>query len=679
MRKIFTICLCWALFILTSNLQAQCVSGDCENGSGTFVFDNGDKYVGQWKAGGRHGRGVYTWGMRGEFAGDSYSGEFYENTRSGYGTYISANGSSYVGQWKLGKKHGKGTYTSSNGSTYTGDYVEDNREGYGIYIWGESTEWAGDKYEGEWVENKRTGKGKYLYADGTVEEGIFSENKFISAASNAQVGCISGNCVDGFGTTIFENGDKYVGQWRGSMRHGKGVYTWSSNGQSAGDSYDGNFVDNFREGYGIYYFADGSKYVGNWKQGMEHGKGTMTLSNGSSYTGDYVNDEKHGYGVYIWGGETDWAGDKYEGQWEHGSRTGTGTYTYASGTINKGIFKDNVYIGSATTALASVTWQSPVGYTTSSNANTYSIKACIKSDSKVQTAQVYVNGQLQQNTRGFEVVSSDACTNTIERTIALVEGKNEVKIVIINDAGEATSEVRAITYSPTSATNTQTEKRYALIIGNAAYDDSPLKNPTNDAKSIAAALKAKGFEVVLCTDVNQTDMKKAIRTFGEQLHNNGGIGLFYYAGHGMQVGVNNYLIPVGANIMKEQDVEFEAVDLGRILSEMEYARNGLNIVILDACRDNPFKSTRGGDKGLATTSAPIGTFIAYATSPGSVAADGDGTNGLYTQELLKAINEPNAPIETVFKKVRISVLQKSNNLQTPWENSSITGDFYFSK
>ncbi|TET86837.1 MAG: hypothetical protein E3J46_07280, partial [Desulfobacteraceae bacterium] len=220
-------------------------------------------------------------------------------------------------------------------------------------------------------------------------------------------------------------------------------------------------------------------------------------------------------------------------------------------------------------------------------------------------------------------------------------------------------------------------QKTALVIGNGAYSSSPLRNPVNDASDIAYALKKLGFKVLLKTDANQRTMKKFIRTFGKELRN-GGVGLFYYAGHAMQVHGTNYLIPIGAKIESESDVEYEAIDAGRVLGKMEDAGNGLNIIILDACRDNPFaRSFRTSEKGLARMDAPTGSILAYATAPGSIAADGAGRNGLYTSKLLKHMTTPGLEIEKVFKKVRIDVLRSSQKKQVPWESSSLIGEFYF--
>jgi len=220
-------------------------------------------------------------------------------------------------------------------------------------------------------------------------------------------------------------------------------------------------------------------------------------------------------------------------------------------------------------------------------------------------------------------------------------------------------------------------QKTALVIGNGAYSSSPLRNPVNDASDIASALKKLGFKVILKTNANQRTMKKSIRTFGKELRN-GGVGLFYYAGHAVQVRGTNYLIPIGAKIESESEVEYEAIDAGRVLGKMEDAGNGLNIIILDACRDNPFaRSFRTSEKGLARMDTPTGSILAYATAPGSIAADGSGRNGLYTSKLLKHMATPGLEIEKVFKKVRIDVLRSSNKKQVPWESSSLIGEFYF--
>jgi len=222
------------------------------------------------------------------------------------------------------------------------------------------------------------------------------------------------------------------------------------------------------------------------------------------------------------------------------------------------------------------------------------------------------------------------------------------------------------------------ERRIALVIGNGAYKAAPLKNPVNDARDMAASLKRLGFDVTLLTDAGQQQMDAAVREFGLKLRQ-GGAGLFYYAGHGLQVAGENYLVPVNANIQTESDVRYTCLPAGMVLGKMEDARNDLNIIILDACRNNPFaRSFRGAEPGLAKMDAPTGSLISYATAPGSVASDGQGKNGLFTQHLLRNMATPGLPITEVFMRVRQSVVAETKRKQVPWEASSLIGQFYFS-
>lgn len=221
--------------------------------------------------------------------------------------------------------------------------------------------------------------------------------------------------------------------------------------------------------------------------------------------------------------------------------------------------------------------------------------------------------------------------------------------------------------------------RYALVIGNSSYKTGPLKNPVNDATDMARQLKEAGFSVTLLKNADQRLMENAVHRLGNNLRQ-GGVGMFFYAGHAMQVEGHNYLIPIGASIRSESDIRYEAVDVGRILGKMEDADNDLNIVVLDACRNNPFaRSFRSTSRGLAMMDAPSGSLIAYSTSPGDVAEDGTGRNGTYTKHLLRHLLTPGLTIEDILKRVRIDVGQETGGRQIPWESSSLTGYFYFNQ
>ena len=227
---------------------------------------------------------------------------------------------------------------------------------------------------------------------------------------------------------------------------------------------------------------------------------------------------------------------------------------------------------------------------------------------------------------------------------------------------------------PAGAQGTPEEPRIALLIGNSAYKGQPLRNPVNDVRAMARALRELGFTVLAHENTSKRTMETAVIEFGERL-TRGGVGFFYYAGHGLQVRGHNYLVPVDAEIESEAMTRVAAVDVDLLLEQMAEAKNRVNIVILDACRNNPFeRRVRGASRGLAAIDAARGTLLAYATAPGSVAADGDGANGLYTEELLKALRMPNLKVEEVFKHVRVGVTNRSKGAQTPWESSSLTGD-----
>jgi hypothetical protein len=255
--------------------------------------------------------------------------------------------------------------------------------------------------------------------------------------------------------------------------------------------------------------------------------------------------------------------------------------------------------------------------------------------------------------------------------------KNEAQIARLNEKRKKQPQIVA------ASSTTFNEKRVALVIGNGNYPQvGVLANPPNDARLMTRTLRQVGFDVVESIDADQKAMKRAISSFGKKLDEAGkdAVGLFYYAGHGVQVSGNNYLIPVNVNINNESDVDIEAVSANVVQGKMAFAGNRLNIIIMDACRNNPFKrGFRSAARGLARMSATTGTLIAYATGPGDVAADGSGTNSPYTKALAKAILTPGLAVERVFKEVRNSVVAATNDNQTPWESSSLTGgDFFFS-
>jgi uncharacterized caspase-like protein len=224
--------------------------------------------------------------------------------------------------------------------------------------------------------------------------------------------------------------------------------------------------------------------------------------------------------------------------------------------------------------------------------------------------------------------------------------------------------------------------RVALVIGNGAYENAAqLANPPNDASDVATALRHIGFDVVEGHDLTKRDMEGKIREFGRKL-DSAGLALFFYAGHGLQVSGRNYLVPIDAKLDRSADLNFEAFDVNLVLQQME-AEKRVNLVFLDACRDNPLArslarsmGTRSAavGQGLATIQGNVGTMIAYATQPDNVAMDGEGRNSPFTTALLKYIDTPGLEISSLMKRVRSDVVAATRDRQVPWDHSSLMGD-----
>ena len=243
------------------------------------------------------------------------------------------------------------------------------------------------------------------------------------------------------------------------------------------------------------------------------------------------------------------------------------------------------------------------------------------------------------------------------------------------------------------------DSRFALVIGNSEYQyASPLKNPKNDSSDIAATLDALYFETMLLQNATKQQIETEVEKFLEKLKQEDGVGLFYYAGHGVQLQGDNYLVPVETQAGTDQQIKNQSFNIANLLSGMRKLKTATNIIILDACRDNPFKNiakagsrsaspinSRGLknknipklDTGLSKLNAPPNTLIAFATAPGRVAQDGYGRNSPYTNQLIKSMQRSGLSVAQVFRQVRASVVSKTKGEQVPWESSSLIEDFYF--
>jgi hypothetical protein len=292
-------------------------------------------------------------------------------------------------------------------------------------------------------------------------------------------------------------------------------------------------------------------------------------------------------------------------------------------------------------------------------------------DGTDRVAKVFVNGEPAQ----YDM------SRSFTADVDLAKGKNRISVAIQNTQGVITEKDFYVTCEPTEKKESSAPvvhgKRIALVIGNADYASAAkLNNTVNDANSMEAALKDLGFEVIKVLNGGYEKMKNAIYSFGDQIHEVD-VSLFYYAGHGLEVDGTNYLVPVDADINSALDVKLKAIPMTGVLRTMEFTNDeGLNMIILDACRNNPFPTgKRSSGSGLARVQAPSGTLIAYATDPGSVASDGDRDNGLYTGELVRQLRVSQR-IEDIFMNTRNAVEHKSDGAQRPWEEARLKGVFY---
>jgi hypothetical protein len=335
-----------------------------------------------------------------------------------------------------------------------------------------------------------------------------------------------------------------------------------------------------------------------------------------------------------------------------------------------------VVLVKAADASVAINWYYPEMTEIKVNDAQVNLKACIISSINVDNVELYVNNKPFHIDRGFKLSKTDKCDNYFQQNIMLERGSNLIQLKANNKLKKVDSEIRNIIYEDVSF-----EYRSALVIGNANYEDAPLKNPVNDAKAMANTLRELNFDVIEITDGDLSTIRKGIRDFYALLEEHKGVALFYYAGHGVQSKGENYIIPIKHDIKEEFEIPDRAIRVNSVLEAMESTKTRMNIVILDACRNNPFmRSFRSGNRGLAQINSDgTGSLIAYATAPGSVASDGEGENGLYTQELLKAIKTPGLEIGMVFRNVLTNVKKLSNGHQLPWTNASIEGEFYFIK
>jgi len=573
--------------------------------------------------------------------------------QNGHGEMKFGENSSYIGWFKNGLRDGYGYMTYKNGDSYVGEWSENLRHGHGVHNYRKHA--TRQRYAGEWKNNNIEGYGTMHKLAGGFETGYWNKNQFSPIKESKT--CMDGNCENGWGAFIAKDGGFYIGNFKNGLPHGQGTATYKM-----GTRYKGGFINGKREGTGTYYQLGGNKYVGGWKADKKHGEAHLFSKGTLIAVMNYYNNTPT---------------KKKKPEEEDIQNIGKGAEDRTAPTI---------------TILAPMARQRGVGIVTKSKK--IRVHGMVRDLSGVQTVRVGGLKASLSETNGKSV--------NFEAYVTLSKGQNTFWVEATDIRGNVGKQDFEITHEPFDkgqagdknepilmAVKDKYVVRKALVIGNSTYKDAPLRNPVNDAMAVSAKLKKFGFEVDVVLNANKEEMYNKIREFNDKLEVDSAVGLFYYAGHGLQVDGKNYIVPVDAVINKEYEVRHQAIDMQLVLDGFGHAANPLNIVILDACRDNPYakkktysKKKRGGNSGglAPITEAPTGTFMAYATSPGRLASDGEGGNGLYTTQLLNAFdNCKGLKLESFFKLVRTGVHNSSDGDQIPWDHSSVLIDFYFSR
>jgi hypothetical protein len=594
------------------------------DGYGTLAFRDGTRYIGDFAAGIFEGQGNLALPD-----GQSFTGQFVQGKYHGRGTLISNNGDRYIGEFREGFRHGQGIFTSTSGERFQGEFRDGRYHGKGSLATHQGVE-----YTGEFRDGLFHGRGTLAFRDGSRYEGDFraGQRNGLGVFTNLEGERYQGDYRDdkrnGQGQLTRKDGEVYVGEFRDDTLYGKGLYTFPN-----GEKYEGEFQNDRFNGRGTYTYRDGSTYTGEFRDGNLDGRGTFTSTSGEKYVGEYRRNKRDGRGVLFFQ-----SGNRYVGDFREGKPSGLGIEYLPSGVLVKsGSWIDGALVADA--ALESSQFPFDPGTGSASPSPTSGASSATVSTSSVNAALVAAE----------------------KERIAAIEREKRAQ-----EQKRKDEERRALL-----------GRRLALVIGNASYQVSPLKNPENDANDVSQALKESGFTVIDIRNGSLGKMRQAIRQFGDMLVDHD-VGLVYYSGHGVEVNGKNYMLPVNADIQREDEVADQSVDVGLVLEKMATANKAVNILILDACRDDPFgRGFRSRSKGLAVLDAPRGTLIAYATSPGRVADDGQGRNSPYTRNLVRYMKVPNKPVEAMFKDVRRAVQQDTKGAQTPWENTSLSGDFFF--
>lgn len=628
------------------------------NGPGTLTLPDGARFVGDFLDGEPAGRGTFT-----QANGDKYVGELRAGQYNGQGTLAAADGSKYVGEFRNGKFHGRGTYTYPNGEVYIGEFRDGIRTGLGEYRFPDKTE-----YVGEFLAGRYHGQGTYTLADGTKYVGQFRDGLYQGQGTltfpsgERHVGGYNAGRYEGRGAYSFADGRQYEGEFRAGQKSGDGTLVFPD-----GRRYVGEFAaDNFN-GRGTLTFPDGTRYIGGFKEGAYDGEGAATLPNGERYTGAYKGGRPNGQGTYVFPD-----GAQYVGEFRDGRYAGEGVYTGADGSRFVGFWSNGVANGPG---------------------------IAVDPRGNVERSGVWSNGQPPRPDRSLSERDAEAVRLLTERLKSLPSPAAVPSLgrlaapanqtIISAPTVERPVTVSAATESVAAPAAVAGPPRFALVIGNGSYTFVPkLRNSRTDAQAVAAALKKAGFDVFLKLDLDDRGLRQAIRDWVRMLPG-GSEAVFYFAGHGVQIGAANYLLPTNIVGETEEQVRDEGLPLQRVLDDLTAQRVRLSLAIIDACRDNPFPRAAGRrigvSRGLAPTSAATGQMVLFSAGSGQTALDNLGPkdthpNGVFTRVLLKQMAVPGVPADQVLKRTRVEVVQLAAGIgheQVPALYDQTVGDFYF--
>ena len=526
------------------------------------------------------------------------------------------------------------------------------------------------------------GKGEIIYTDFRKVSGSFNgisiEGKYYDEKEKytfiGQIDIATGSRF-GEGEIFFDSGNYFKGIFSDDAANGIGEDIFAD-----GETFVGEFFYGERNGHGYLKFGNGDTYEGTLKNGSANGFGIYTYKDPAEpalkkYYGEFIDDKFTGIGSYF----DDQGRITYQGEVEDGAPAGHGTSTYYIDEqkevwIGKHISFDDVTTGKAFYANGSYAEGS------FKDGNLHGLNILIKGG--VIYEGIFVEGTLnglgKATFKEFNTVYEGNFTNGfMDGAGAGTDTETGERFTLVFKNGDY------ISGGDSLPLNFNPNKRIALVIGNDDYINGPLNNAVNDSVAIKLALEKSGFEVIHIANATRNDFQEKLDLLDQKIKQYGSstTSLFYYSGHAAQIDGINYLYPTDAVIRRKADLELSAININKVFSILNNNLQGVKIVILDACRNNPYSSfTRSANKGMAQMKTPAGTIIGYSTGPGETAIDG-GMDGLsiYTGNLVKNINRQNQTIENVFKETRKSVAKQTNNQQIPWVSSSLISDFYFNK